>query len=110
MTHSPSIIGLLRQKAEHSPSHIRMAGIAFDRKGDILGTASNGFRVSQVKPARFSGNHVERKLIGRYGNLISKIVLMRIGRGGAILPIDPCPKCQKLLNKYGIKVSTIKAD
>ena len=110
MIHSPAIIDLLRQKAEHSPSHIRMAGIAFDRKGDILGTASNGFRASQVKPGRFSGDHVEKRLISRYGNLIAKIVLMRIGRAGAILPIEPCPKCKKLLEKYGIKVVTVKAE
>jgi hypothetical protein len=37
-------------------------------------------------------------------------VLLRIGRGGDILPIDPCEKCQKLLDKYGIKVVTVKGE
>ena len=108
MIKNPSVLATLKKKAEHSPSHIRMAGIAFDKKGDILGVVSNGFRINNVKPAKYSGDHVEKKLIGRYGNLISKILLMRIGRAGAILPIDPCPKCQKILDKYGIKVITVE--
>lgn len=106
---NPAIQNAVFKKATHSPSHIRMAGVAFSRKGEVLGIVSNGFRANNIVPARYSGEHVERKLIARYGNLISKIVLMRIGRGGAILPIDPCPKCQKLLDKYGIKVSTVRA-
>ena len=96
------------KKSTHSPSHMRMAGVAFNKKGEVLGIVSNGFRINNVKPARGSGEHVETKLIRRYGNLISRIIIMGIGRGGAILPIDPCNKCQKLLSKYGIKVSTVK--
>ena len=107
---NPSLKDTIIRKATHSPSHIRMAGVAFNKKGEILGIMSNGFRAEQIKPAKYSGNHVEKKLIQRYGNLISKIVLLRIGRGGDILPIDPCEKCQKLLDKYGIKVMTVKGE
>ena len=81
--------------------------MAFNKKGEVLGVVSNGFRNENVKPGRYCGNHVEKRLIARYGNLISKIILMRIGRAGAILPIEPCPKCRKLLDKYGIKVATV---
>lgn len=104
-----SVINSVIKKASKSPSTVRMAGIAFNKKGEILGLASNGYRHDSLKPGKFSGQHVEKTLIGRYGSLISKIILIRIGKSGAILPIDPCEKCQKLLAKYGIKVSTIKA-
>lgn len=104
---NPAIKDAVFKKATHSPSHLRMAGVAFNKKGEILGIMSNGFRQENIKPGRFCGDHVEKKLIARYGSLISKIILMRIGRAGAILPIDPCPKCQKLLDKYGIKAMTI---
>ena len=85
-----------------------MAGVAFNKKGEILGIVSNGLRADNVKPGKYCGDHVEKKLIARYGTLVSRIVLMRIGRGGAILPIEPCEKCRKLLEKYGISVSTVK--
>ena len=104
---NPSLQKTVFKKATHSPSHIRMAGVAFNKKGEVLGVVSNGFRQDNVRPARYSGEHVEKRLIARYGSLISKIVLMRIGRAGAILPIEPCPKCRKLLDKYGIKVATV---
>lgn len=105
-----AIYDLMFKKATHSPSRFRMAGVAFNKKGEILGFASNGFRKEQIPFTKHSGDHVEKKLIERYGSLISRIIILRIGRSGNILPIDPCPKCQKLLDKYGIKVVSVKAE
>ena len=81
----------------------RVLAIGFNDKNDMIGIKSNGFGLSNSKG---SGKHAERELIKRYGRKISKIVIIRIGRGGAILPIDPCETCLKVANKLGIKIES----
>lgn len=83
----------------------RVLAIGFNNKGDMIGIKSNGFGFSNSKG---SGKHAERELIKRYGRKITKIVILRIGRGGAILPIDPCETCAKVANKLGIKIESFE--
>lgn len=104
------IISCLKKQAEKSPSAYRIGGIAVSKRGNILGTAFNTFRVEQLTPGPGTNNHCEAVLIKKYGRRISTIIIMRIGRGGAILKIDPCQACQKLADKLGIKIITVNAD
>lgn len=75
--------------------------IGFNKKGEMLGIKSNGFGMSS---RRGSGKHAERELIKRYKENIAKIIICRFGRSGNLLPIDPCPTCQKVCDKLGIKI------
>ena len=104
---NPSLLSRLKYKASQSPSTYRLAGVAFSKTGNILGFARNGFRNENLKPGKYSGDHVEQHLIKRYGTKIKTILLIRIGNGGDLLPIDPCEKCQRLMDKMGIEVKTI---
>ena len=54
-----------------------------------------------------TGDHCEARLIRRYRGNIKTIIIMRIGNAGDILPIDPCPACKSLAEKYGITILTI---
>lgn len=99
---------LLFHAASRSPGRFRIGGIAFDKKGDILGVAHNSFRKDNVVGARRgTGEHCEARLIRRYHKNIKTIIIMRIGNAGDILPIDPCPSCKALADKYGIQILTI---
>ena len=81
-----------------------VAAIAISKKGNVLGTSSN--LPSNVPGIRYK--HAEGILIGRYGKSISKIFILRIGRGGNLLPIEPCEQCRKLALRMGIEISTIE--
>ncbi len=108
MNINPSLVNLLKKQAEKSPSTYRIGGIAFSNKGNILGTAYNAFRAERLNPGRGIGRHCEATLIRKYGHSISTILIMRIGNGGDILPIEPCAVCKKLADKFGIKIVSIK--
>lgn len=92
------------KKLNKDLSH-RVLAIGFNDKNDMIGIKTNGFGLSN---SRGSGKHAERELIKRYGKKISKIVILRIGRAGAILPIDPCETCSKVANKLGIKIESFE--
>lgn len=92
------------KKLNKDLSH-RVLAIGFNSKNDMIGIKTNSFGLSTAKG---SGKHAERELIKRYGRKISRIVIIRIGRGGAILPIDPCETCLKVANKLGIKIESFE--
>jgi hypothetical protein len=41
----------------------------------------------------------------KYG--IVRILICRVGKGGNLRPIDPCPNCKKVADKLDIKIETI---
>ena len=109
---TPALANLLKKKATHSPCTYRISGIAFSKKGNILGYCSNNHSSWQVldkSPIGRPGTamHCERRLIQKFGMRIHTIVICRVGRSGELRPIDPCPTCQKLADKYGITIKTI---
>ena len=93
----------ITQKAYSSSCKFKIAAIAFSKKGNILGIVFNNFRFS----GHGGGLHAEIKLIQRYGNKISWILIGRVGRSGDLLPIEPCQNCQKVADKLGIKIESI---
>lgn len=108
-----AIESLLKEKATHSPCTYRISGIAFTKKGNILGYCTNNhskWQVLEKTPIGRAGTaeHCEKRLIQKFGRRIHSIVICRIGRSGNILPIDPCKSCQKIANKYGIEIKTIQ--
>lgn len=113
---NPYILSLLKEKASHSSCTYRIAAIAFDKKGDILGHVTNKHSSWNVVE-KFDGEgragtakHAERLLISRYGKNIKNILICRIGHNGEFRPIDACPTCKKAAAKYGIKIHSIKVD
>lgn len=108
-----SVVRLLKEKAQHSSCTYKVSAIAFDKKGDILGHVANKHADWDVIAKTGTGRagtakHSERQLIARYGSNIKTIVICRVGHSGKIRPIDPCPACQKVADKYGIKIISVK--
>lgn len=102
-----SLIKKLKDKAEQTRTCYRVSAIAFNKKGEILGSATNSFKMDGRPAGRGSGIHAERRLMARYGNNIKSIIICRIGWGGDMLPIKPCDVCQKVADKIGIKIISI---
>lgn len=107
----PALMHLLREKASHSPCTYKVSAIAFDRKGNVLGHTTNKHSKWDVldygEGRAGTARHSERILIERYSQNIKTILICRVGRSGEILPIDPCPACQKAASKYGIKIISV---
>lgn len=109
-----AIASLLQSKAKRSSCTYRVAAIAFDKKGDILGHVTN--KHSEWNVIEKTGNgragtsrHAERLLLGRYANNVKTIVICRVGHSGALRPIDPCPACRKAAEKLGVKIVSLQA-
>lgn len=102
----------LKKKAMHSPCTYRISGIAFSKKGNVLGHCTNNhskWQVLEKTPIGRAGTaeHCEKRLIEKFGQRIHTIVICRVGRSGELRPIDPCKACSKLASKYGITIKTI---
>ena len=110
--HHQTLLGL-KKKAEQSDCTYRVAAIAFDKKGDVLGYARNNHAVWNVLANNHVGRagtarHAERILMSRYGENIKSILICRVGHGGDLRPIDACSACKKVADKLGIKITSVK--
>lgn len=107
----PAIEDLLKEKASHSPCTYKVSAVAFDKKGDILGHCTNNHSKWDVldygEGRAGTARHAERILASRYKGNIKTIVICRLGRSGNVLPLDPCPACQKVADKLGIKIMSL---
>ena len=109
----PITLNTLKKKADKAPCTYRISGIAYSKKGNILGIATNKHSTWDVMakiPLGRAGTaeHCEKRLIERFKRRIKTIVICRIGKSGNILPIDPCDNCRKLAEKYGITITSVK--
>jgi hypothetical protein len=81
----------------------KIVAVGFNSKNEFLGIKTNGF--GEYKYSRKgTGKHAERELIKKYGRRLSKIVILRIGKSGDVLPIEPCEVCKKVAQKNQIEI------
>ena len=110
---SPTIVKLLKEKASHSDCTYKISAIAFDKKGNVLGHVTNKHSAWDViKKENGIGRagtakHAERLLMQRYQGIVKTIVICRVGHSGELRPIGPCPACQKVAKKLGVKICSI---
>ena len=97
MTH---LIDMARRKAMKSGCMFKVSAIGLDKKGNVLGVVTNAKRLDRYG----GGIHAEMNLLHRYGDHVKTIIICRVGGSGNILPIHPCERCKKVLDKLGIKV------
>jgi len=102
-----ALISRLKNKAAQTKTCYRISAIAFNKKGEILGTTTNSFQMDGRKPGKGCGIHAERRLIARYKYNIKTIIICRIGWAGALLPIHPCSTCKKIADKMGISIVSV---
>lgn len=111
----PILKNTLQRKAHKSDCTYKISAIAFDKKGDVLGCASNKHSDWDVLEKENgvgragTAKHAERLLMKRYGQNIKTIVICRVGHSGILRKIDPCPACKKVADKLGIKIISVEA-
>ena len=93
--------GLKRKRQRYSMQVV--TAIAVSKKGNILGSTCNS--PSDVPGMR--QKHAEGILMARFGKAINKILILRVGRKGNLLPIEPCEQCSKLALRLGITIERI---
>jgi len=92
------------KKAGQSISKFKISAIAFTKNGNIVSSATNRPRFDREG----GGYHAEMVALEKAGgNKVYTIILCRIGQSGDIVPIEPCERGQKNLDKKGIKVVTV---
>lgn len=108
MSNNPQITERARKKALQSICKIRVAALGFNKAGVCVMTRTN-------TPTKFGrkggGRHAERRIMSvarRKG--IVRILICRVGDGGVLRPIDPCPQCQAVADKLGIAIDTIHGE
>jgi cytidine deaminase len=90
-------------KAKQSKCRYKVGAIAFDEKGDILGSSCNKQFLSKIG----GSIHAEMVLIRRYKTLVKTIIICRTNKTGNFCPIKPCRNCSKVAEKMGIKIISI---
>jgi cytidine deaminase len=100
----PHLKEIAKKKAEQGTLNYRVSAVGLNRKGEVIGSACNTPRFFKYG----GGNHAEMNLLEKCKSKPHTIILCRIGNGGDVLPIKPCERCQKILDKYNIKVKTVE--
>ena len=97
------LITIARKKAQQSSSRYKISAIALDKNGNVIATATNRPRFSR----KGGGIHAEILALRKGGPKTHSIVLCRIGQSGALLDINPCEHCKRILDKFKIKVYSV---
>ena len=84
----------------------KVSAVGLDKHGNYLDSAVNKRRFFHYG----GGYHAEMELIRKAGPRLHTIILCRVNEGGECLPIHPCPNCQKVINKLGLKVVTLERE
>lgn len=93
---------MIRAAMRVEACRFRVCAVGIDTHRRIISIATNTPRL----PTR--GLHAEERVMHRTpSNLLDRILLLRVGARGDLLPIHACPHCQKLADKRGIKIERI---
>lgn len=88
-------------KVSRSGSRYKVGAVAIDRRGNFLGVAVCRPRFDHLH----GGEHAEMVALRKWGKRVKSIFLMRTNKTAtSLLPIEPCERCQRVLNNLGIQV------
>lgn len=96
----------LKTKALKTQCKTKVVAIGYDKTGRILNIQHNKPRFSR----KGGGLHAEELVMKKSGKNLHRISIMRVGRSGDVLPIEPCVKCSKLADKLGVILDTLEGD
>lgn len=93
------------KKALQSPCRFKISALAFNKKGELIYTSTNTKRFL----GKGRGLHAEMQVIKSGCRSIKTILICRVNQNGKICPIDPCPVCKSLADKYNIQIVSISS-
>ncbi len=95
----------LYKKALESICRYRIAAIGIDYRGTVISIANNQPR----NLYKGGGIHAEQRVMHKSPRSLKKIIILRVGEGGEIRPIDPCSKCAEKAAELGVKIESVAA-
>ena len=98
------LIDKITKKASQSNCKFKVAALGFNRKGECVISTVNKPLISK----KGGGIHAEEAVfkVAKKKDIV-KILICRVGRGGKLRPIDPCPSCARTAKKLGIEIRSI---
>ena len=98
------LIHSMIKKAKQSNCRFKISAFGYNKKGELIGTATNKQRFVR----KGGGEHAEKLLMQQFHpKSLKTIIICRIGNGGAILPIHPCPTCARMAAEHNVKIVTV---
>ena len=94
----------LIKKATSSICTYKVAAVAYDKRGNVLGFARNRPFMHRVGGSK----HAEEELMYLYPGRIRTIVICRVGHGGILRRIDPCDACASNAQRRGITITSVE--
>lgn len=79
----------------------RVVAAGIDNRNRIISIATNRPKL------RTRGEHAEERVIFSSPKSLSRILILRVGARGNLLPIHPCRWCRKLAERRGIVIESI---
>jgi len=107
---SSNLSNMVIKKALKSPCRHKVAAIALNRKGEVLGITFNYSRPGEMFNKKGGGIHAERQAILRWGKSIKSLIISRVNKTGQLIPIHACTNCKKMADKLGIKIYLAQTD
>lgn len=100
------IVKKIRHKALQSSCRVRVAALGFNSEGVCVIARTNKPRLNIEKKG--GSFHAERLIFNRARSKgVVKILICRVGNGGALRKIDPCPTCKAIARRMKIKIESI---
>lgn len=93
---------MIRAAMKNTSCRFRVVAAGIDNQNRIISIASNRPRL------RTRGHHAEERVIFSSPASLRKIIILRVGARGDLLPIHPCRMCQKLASRRGIVVESVE--
>ena len=104
MTISEYISDRAVNKALQSPCEQKISALGFNKRGELVSTASNTLRF----PRKGGGIHAEVAIMRDAKKKgITTILICRVNPSRGLLPIEPCEHCAKLAKKLNIRIISI---
>jgi hypothetical protein len=95
------------KKAMQSQCRFKISALGFNRKGELVASATNSFRFCR----KGGGLHAEAQVMKQAKRKgICTVLICRVNPNGLLLPIEPCENCMRLAEKLGIKIVSIQGD
>ena len=101
------IINLAKKKAGQSSCKYKVSAIALNSKGEIIATAVNKHGQHNT---HYRGKHAEIECMSKCKSTPTSMIICRVNPKGELMAIEPCDTCRKMLEKKGIKISTIVSE
>lgn len=104
-SHSSVILPrIIRAGLRVTQCRYRVVAVGLDRHHNMIRLCTNSPRL----PLR--GYHAEERVMHSTPRLLSCILIARVGADGRLLPIDPCPNCQRMADRRGVKIIPLRLD